>query len=180
MGQAMGEDPSTIAHVTPLDPRYPSRLRGLDDAPASMTLGGAPVEASLTVAVVGSRSATPEALVFARSVSSALAGAGAVVVSGGALGVDSAAHQGALDARGRTWAVAATGHQQCRPGTNRGLFDAIAKGPGTMIWPFAPAYAHRSGFLARNRILVALSDAVVVSLRLAISSPLIGRDRSFA
>src|ERR1019366_5491486 len=42
------------------------------------------------------------------------------------------------------------------------LFDRIGQGPGAMVWPFPPAFRHRSGFLARNRILVALSDAVVV------------------
>ncbi len=127
-----------------------------------MTLSGGPAEAPCTVAVVGSRRATRDAITFARHLSGCLAKAGAVVVSGGALGIDGAAHQGALDAHGRTWAVAATGHEQCRPAAHASLFDSIARGPGTMIWPFAPSYAHRSGFLARNRVLVALSDAVVV------------------
>lgn len=152
----------TLTHLTPLDPRYPSRLRRLDEAPASLTLGGGEVEAPCAVAIVGSRRATPEALGFARSLSGSLAAAGAVVVSGGALGIDGAAHQGALDSHGRTWAVAATGHERCSPAAHRALFDAIARGPGAMVWPFAPTYAHRSGFLARNRVLVALSDAVVV------------------
>ena len=158
----MRESVTTLTHVTPLDPRYPSRLRRLDEPPASMTLGGGPVEAPCAVAIVGSRRATEQALAFARELAGSLAGAGAVVVSGGALGVDAAAHQGALDAQGRTWAVAATGHEQCRPSAHRLLFDAIARGPGAMVWPFAPGYAHRSGFLSRNRILVGLSDAVVV------------------
>jgi DNA processing protein len=151
-----------LAHLTPLDERYPSRLRQLDDAPASITIGGGDVEASHAVAVVGSRRATLEAAQFARELAGALAAAGAVVVSGGALGIDAAAHQGALEAKGRTWVVAATGHEQCCPATHAPLFSTIAKGPGAMIWPFAPRYMHRSGFLARNRILVALADAVVV------------------
>ncbi len=153
---------ATYVHLTPLDPRYPSRLRHLDEAPSSVTWAGGPVEAPCAVAVVGSRRGTREAIAFSHRLAGLLAGAGAVIVSGGALGVDAAAHQGALDAHGRTWAVAATGHEQCRPASHTSLFDAIAKGPGAMIWPFAPTYAHRSGFLTRNRVLVALSDAVVV------------------
>jgi DNA processing protein len=153
---------NTPAHVTLLDPRYPSRLRRLDEPPSSITLGGDAVEASRTVAIVGSRRATLEAAQFARELARGLATAGAVIVSGGAFGIDAAAHQGALDAKGRTWVVAATGHERCCPRAHAPLFATIARGPGAMIWPFSPRYAHRSGFLARNRLLVALADAVVV------------------
>jgi DNA processing protein len=114
------------------------------------------------VAVVGSRAALPEALTFARDLGSALARAGAVVVSGGAVGVDAHAHEGALDANGRTWAIAGTGQDHCYPPEHAALFDRIGKGPGAMVWPFEAHYGHRSGFLARNRVLVALADAVVV------------------
>jgi DNA processing protein len=93
----------------------------------------------------------------------ALVRAGVVVVSGGALGIDAAAHQAALDAGGRTWAVAGTGCEHCFPSEHATLFDAIGRGPGAMIWPFPPARAARAGgFVLRNRVLVALSDAVVV------------------
>jgi DNA processing protein len=84
------------------------------------------------------------------------------VVSGGAVGIDEAAHEGALDAGGRTWCVAGTGHEHCYPKEHAELFERIAEGPGAMVWPFAPEYAHRTGFLIRNGVLVALSDAVVV------------------
>jgi DNA processing protein len=85
-----------------------------------------------------------------------------VVVSGGAAGIDGAAHEGALDAGGRTWCVAGTGHEHCYPKEHAELFERIAQGPGAMLWPFAPDYAQRVGFLARNEVLVALADAVVV------------------
>jgi DNA processing protein len=149
-------------HLTALDPQYPSRLRGLTDAPASLTTCGGSLEADRVVAIVGSRDATPAASVFARDLASTLARLGVVVVSGGALGIDAAAHRGALAAGGRTWAVAGTGHGAVFPEQHAGLFDEIARGPGAMIWPFAPDYRHRSAFLARNRVLVALADAVVV------------------
>jgi DNA processing protein len=148
--------------LTALDPRYPSRLRGLTDAPASLTTAGGPLEAERVVAIVGSRDALPAAAKFAHDLASRLAGLGVVVVSGGALGIDAAAHRGALAAGGRTWAVAPTGHGAVFPEQHAGLFEDIARGPGAMIWPFAPDYRHRSAFLARNRVLVALADAVVV------------------
>jgi DNA processing protein len=148
--------------LTALDPRYPTRLRGLPDAPASLTTCGGPLEAERVVAIVGSREATPAAAGFARDLASTLAGLGVVVVSGGAVGIDAAAHKGTLAAGGRTWAVAGTGHGAVFPEQHAGLFQDIARGPGAMIWPFAPDYRHRSAFLARNRVLVALADAVVV------------------
>ena len=149
-------------HLTPLDPRYPSRLRGLRDAPAALTACGGSLEAERVVALVGSREATPDAAAFAHELASTLAGAGVVVVSGGAVGIDAAAHRGALVARGRTWVVAPTGHGAIFPEQHAALFDEVALGPGAMIWPFAPDYRHRSAFLARNRVLVALADVVVV------------------
>lgn len=154
--------PPLPVQLTALDPQYPSRLRGLPDAPASLTTAGGALEADRVVAIVGSRDAAPDAAAFARDLASTLADLGIVVVSGGALGIDAAAHKGALAAGGRTWAVAPTGHGAVFPEQHASLFDQIARGPGAMIWPFAPDYRHRSGFLARNRVLVALADVVVV------------------
>jgi len=151
-----------LVQLTPLDPAYPTRLRHLDGAPPSLTTRGGSLEAECAVAVVGSRAAVPAAREFAGTLARALVAARAVVVSGGAEGIDAAAHQGALEAGGRTWVVAPTGHGQCFPPCHESLFEAIASGPGAMLWPFADGYQHRSAFLARNRVLAALSDAVVV------------------
>jgi DNA processing protein len=151
-------------HLTPLDPRYPSRLRSLARSPASLTVRGGSLEAARAIAIVGSRDASAHAEAFARELAATLVLAHVVVVSGGALGIDAAAHQGALDAGGRTWAVAGTGCEHCFPPQHAGLFERIGQGPGAMIWPFAPARAARPGsFLLRNRVLVALADAVVVA-----------------
>jgi DNA processing protein len=126
-------------------------------------LGGS-LEASRAVAIVGSRKANTDAQRFARELAATLARAGVVVVSGGALGIDAAAHEGALAAGGRTWAVAGTGCDHCFPAEHAELFATIGRGPGAMVWPFAPSSPARSGaFLLRNRVLVALSDAVVVA-----------------
>jgi DNA processing protein len=153
-----------LLHLTPLDPRYPSRLRSLARPPASLTLRGGSLEARRVVAIVGSRKASADAENFARGLAAELARAGAVVASGGAVGIDAAAHYGALEAGGRTWAVAGTGCEHCFPPEHAPLFDAIGQGPGAMIWPFSPASAARAGaFVLRNRVLVALSDVVVVA-----------------
>jgi DNA processing protein len=149
-------------HLTPLDPRYPSRLRAFESAPVSMTVEGGSTEALAAVAIVGTRHPTRGARLYALRLAETLAKAGVVVVSGGACGIDGAAHRGALGVGGRTWAVAPTGHEFCYPGEHASLFAEIARGPGAMIWPFPPRYTHRSSFHARNRVLVALSDAVVV------------------
>jgi DNA processing protein len=151
-----------FVHCTPLDGRYPARLRSLPDPPASISLRGAPLDAEYAVAIVGSRKADPAAYRFAYEVAGELARAGVAVVSGGAVGIDKAAHTGALDCGGRTWAVAPTGHRHCFPPEHAELFDRIGAGPGAMLWPFPPGIRHRSAFLVRNRILVALVDAVIV------------------
>ncbi|HZU84395.1 MAG TPA: DNA-processing protein DprA [Polyangiaceae bacterium] len=150
-----------LVHLTPLDPDYPSRLRGLPFAPASLTTRGGSLEADRVVAVIGSRDASRSGVVFARALARALVRVGVVVASGGALGIDAAAHKGALAAGGRTWAVAGTGCDRCYPPEHAALFERIARGPGAMLWPF-PRERHRA-FIARNRLLVALSDAVVVA-----------------
>jgi DNA processing protein len=112
--------------------------------------------------VVGARAAFRDCTDFTRELAGSLVRAGAVVVSGGALGIDEAAHEGALAASGRTWVIAGTGHERTYPPEHVDLFERIARGPGSMLWPFAPSYEHRSGFVRRNRVLVALSDVVVV------------------
>jgi DNA processing protein len=149
-----------ITVLTPFDPRYPSRLRALRQPPESLTTQGGSLEAKHVVAIVGSRECRPRYADFARHLASELAKRGVVVVSGGAFGIDEAAHMGALDVGGRTWVVAGTGHARVYPKEHKQLFDRIARGPGAMIWPFGPD--HERGFLARNRVLVALADAVVV------------------
>ncbi|MCL2451173.1 MAG: DNA-protecting protein DprA [Polyangiaceae bacterium] len=150
--------------LTRLDAEYPSRLRDSPYAPACLATRGGSLEAKVVVALVGSRRADKRAARFTERLAARLTGAGAVVVSGGALGIDAAAHRGALAAGGRTWVVAATGHEQCFPPAHAPLFEQVGQGPGAMLWPFGPKpkKAFRSAFPARNRVLVTLADAVVV------------------
>jgi DNA processing protein len=153
---------ANLLHLTPLDPRYPSRLRGLRLAPASLAVQGGSLEADLVVAVVGARKASMASVKFAHKLGQLLAEAGAVVVSGGARGIDGAAHEGALYAKGRTWVVAPTGPDGCFPSRHKALFARVAEGPGAMLWPNSGDMAEAWMFKARNRVLVALADAVVV------------------
>jgi DNA processing protein len=144
-------------------PSYPQQLRALDKPPPRLTIEGSLGPSRCTVAVVGTREPSPEASAFAFELAAALAGAGAVVASGGALGIDAAAHRGALSAKGRTWVVAPTGRDDCFPKEHAALFDEVARGPGAMIWPFEDAAGPFLGnFHRRNAVLVALSDVVVL------------------
>ena len=142
---------------------YPARLRDLGKPPPRLTVAGELAATGLRVAVVGTRKPSAEALSFTRELARAIAERGGVVVSGGAVGIDAAAHEGAILAGGATWVVAATGPDEVFPRENAGLFDRVADGAGAMIWPFDPGRkAHPATFIARNGVLVALADVLVV------------------
>ena len=155
--------PAGLVHATPLDPRYPSRLRFAPKAPPTITFRGGSLEAERVVAIVGSRASHPDARSNAHRLASELAELGVVIASGGAVGVDRAAHEGALAAGGRTWVVAPTGHLRCYPREHAEFFEQIGQGPGAILWPFPPDTQLPSGFFLRNRVLVTLSDAVVIA-----------------
>jgi DNA processing protein len=116
-----------------------------------------------TVAVVGPRAPSEGALARAHALGSALARAGICVISGLALGIDGAAHAGALAGGGRTIGVLGGGHRHFFPRRNRGLAEAMISGGGAVLSPFAPDHpVYPSQFLQRNGIVAALSDAVVI------------------
>jgi len=158
------------ASVTPIcccDARYPERLRALADAPAVLHVLGdlgrfERLLGSECVSIVGARRATPYGLAQARRLGRGIASAGLCVVSGMALGVDSAAHGGALDAGGGTVAVLAGGADRPYPPSKRQLHGAIAA-RGAVVSELPPgARVHRWGFPARNRIIAALGALTVV------------------
>jgi DNA processing protein len=154
---------STLATLAPDHDTYPPRLRALASPPSSLTVEGGALVAPCAVAIVGARDCSPDAAAFTFELAAAVARAGAVVVSGGATGVDAAAHRGALAAGGRTWAVCATGRGVCFPKEHADLYAEIARGPGAVVWPFpAGSAALTMNFLYRNSVLVALADAVVI------------------
>jgi DNA processing protein len=145
------------------DSRYPPLLAAVPGAPIVLWLkGNAATLSQPSVAIVGSRAATPYGLEAASRLAGDLAAAGAVVVSGLARGVDSAAHRGALDAGGQTAAVLGSGVDVVYPPEHDELARSIA-GQGVVLseWPpGTPPLAFH--FPARNRIISGLSLAVVV------------------
>jgi DNA processing protein len=115
------------------------------------------------VAIVGSRDSDELGLRMARALGEGLARAGVEVVSGGARGVDAAAHAGALWGGGSTVAVLGCGIDQAYPAENRDLFDRIAAGSGAVVSELVPGSPPaRPNFPRRNRIIAGLSDATVV------------------
>ena len=161
--------PTTHA-VNPIDtislthPAYPPRLRKLLNRPPETLFvrGEIPLDRTM-VAVVGTRGARKQSTELAFGLGRKLTHAGFVVVSGGAVGVDAAAHMGALSAGGPTVAVLGSGLDQPYPERNRRLFEDIAAA-GALVSPYAAGTPPRRGnFPARNKLVAALSRAVVVA-----------------
>ena len=114
------------------------------------------------VAIVGTRSATPYGRVCARKFGEELARHGVTVVSGGAVGIDAAAHEGALAVGGSTIAVLANGIDHVYPSSHAGLFSRI-KENGCLMSQFALGTKPADyKFIQRNHLIAALSSAVVV------------------
>lgn len=150
--------------VTIEDDEYPEDLRRLDDPPIVLYVWGdiSEINSSLCFAIVGTREPTPDSVTIARTISAQLADAGALIVSGCALGIDSAAHEGALLAHGRTVAVLGCGLGTRYLMQNAALRNQISEN-GAVISeypPFAPA--SKSSFPIRNRIISGMSKGVLV------------------
>lgn len=161
-----------VAAVCRHDARYPQRLSGLLDAPAILFCAGDVERLALVsgtvedgppaASVVGTRRPLPEGDEFAQGLGRGLASAGVTVVSGMALGIDSAAHSGALQADGPTIAVLACGPEIAYPRTKAALHARLVREhlvvselpPGMTPWRWA--------FPARNRIIAALGGATIV------------------
>lgn len=147
---------------------YPSRLCDADDAPAVLHVAGdraaLPRSTTPVVAIVGSRRASPYGLEMARTLGRSLAAAGVPVVSGMALGIDSAAHGGALEAGGATIAVLAGGADTPYPRSKAPLYRRIRAAQGCcVVSEMPPGFTpFKWGFPARNRIIAGLADATIV------------------
>ncbi len=152
-------------HILTLDdPAYPEPLRQIADAPPLLFVrGDAAVLARPQLAVVGSRSATPAALRNARELARQAVEAGLVVTSGLAIGVDGAAHQGALEGGGPTVAVLGSGLERIYPRRNRPLAGEVVEAGGCLVSELPPdAEARARHFPRRNRIISGLSRGVLV------------------
>jgi DNA processing protein len=146
------------------DPAYPALLAEIADPPPLLFVSGnVAALASRQLAIVGSRNPSPMGEKHARDFACALAEVGLAVTSGMALGVDAAAHRGALEGGGVTLAVAGTGLDQVYPRNHQALAGSILDHGGTLVSEFptgTPPQA--SNFPRRNRIISGLSLGVLV------------------
>ena len=148
-------------------PSYPGGVRLLPDPPKVLYCTGSPerlsdLTAEPAATIVGSRRASPYGLEAARELGRGLAAAGLTVVSGLALGIDAAAHRGALAASGQVIAVLACGPDIAYPASHRSLYRQIRE-RGIVMSEMPPGTrALRWGFPARNRIMAALGAITVV------------------
>lgn len=150
-----------MRRVAPGDPDYPVGLFDLEDPP-SIWLNGS-VRTDPGVAVVGTRKCTRYGVGLADSFGAMLARVGWTVVSGLARGIDAAAHRGCLAASGHGVAVLGSGIDVCYPVENRPIYEALVSGGGAILSEYAPGTPpDRWRFPARNRIIAAISAAVVV------------------
>ena len=142
---------------------FPRKLRNIDAAPYSIYIKGElPEEAFKSVAIVGARRCSEYGRMMAEKLGKALAERGVSVVSGMARGVDSYAHIGALKGNGKTFAVCGCGVDICYPAENRSLYEEIWQ-KGGIISEYPPATQPRAQlFPARNRIISALCDTLVL------------------
>lgn len=151
--------------LTPEDVLYPAGLRRLDDLPPVLYCRGTLPDMDTTpaLAVVGTRHPTAEGLTEAYALSAGLAAAGMVVVSGGAYGIDAAAHAGALRGGGITVSVMACPLSVNYPAENAALRAQIVENGGALVSEYPPDLPFHCLFPVRNRLLVGLSQGVCLA-----------------
>lgn len=157
-----------IKIITMQHPHYPAALKPLIDAPPTLfALGTLPLPQTENVAaIVGTRTPQPASLAHAHRLAATLArDHQALIVSGLALGIDSAAHQGALNGGGRTCAVLGSGfmNNTLYPMENRALARRILEADGVLLCEVAPdAPVSVAGLVARNRLITGIANRVMI------------------
>ncbi len=161
--------------IIPSDPQWPSRLEhlGVGRPHALWVLGKLPTETQIAVAMVGARASTAYGNAIATDFAFDLATAGCAVISGGAYGIDAAAHRGAIRGRQQpdnlsnqlcpTVAVLCGGLDNLYPAGNHSMFKQMLDCGGGLVSEMPPSFRPaRWRFIERNRIIAALADATVV------------------
>lgn len=158
------------------DPNYPVTLRNIPSPPKELFwLGSQPSawQDKPKVAIVGSRKISAYGRAVTQQLASELAGAGVVIISGLAFGVDAVAHQAALDVGGITVAVMPGGVETIYPTSHTNLARQILRGGGALVSEYpsgTPAF--KQNFVARNRIVSGLADALLITEAAAMSGSL--------
>ncbi len=154
-----------INSISPQKHKYLQIINTIAKVPKILYFtGNLPSERRPTVAIVGTRKPTPYGKEVTYQLAYDLAKQGVVIISGLALGIDGVAHRAALDAGGTTIAVLACGLDNMYPATHKNLAEEIVKKGGAIVSEYEPDVGARDfQFLARNRIVSGLSDAVVVT-----------------
>jgi DNA processing protein len=160
---ATPQTPSAVTSIKQGESSYPARLLVLSNPPDVLWVDGClPAEGQRSVALVGARAASGTGCTRARALAAELARRGFLIISGGAFGIDAAAHEGALAVQAPTFAVLGCGVDVTYPDRHGVLFSRI-KALGGLLSEYPPGTAPRAGqFPARNRIIAALADAVIV------------------
>ncbi len=148
--------------ITLSDASYPLLLKNIPDPPPLLYVSGDLTVAQKNIAVVGSRNATPYGISATQKLCADLAAFDMTIVSGMALGIDTAAHQGALAGKGNTVAVLGSGFHKIYPAENRRLFERITAA-GAVISEFAlDTEPEAHNFPIRNRIISGMSMGTIV------------------
>lgn len=171
-----------VEFISFLDRNYPINLKKLENPPIGIFIKGNKelLHEKLLIGVVGTRKMTSYGRNVTENIVSNLAINGSVIVSGLALGVDGAAHRSAVEHSGKTIAVLACGVDCCRPAENFGLYQEILKNNGLILSEYPLSLPPQKGtFLARNRIIAALSDGILVTEAAFDSGSLVTADWGF-
>ncbi len=157
----LGEWEITMLSIN--DPDYPANLRQIYDPPAVLYVRGTLEESDrFSVSIVGSRRASIYGKTMSERIAKDLSSRGICMVSGGARGIDAAAHQGALKGGGRTIAVLGCGVDIAYPSEHKALYSKIAES-GAVVSEFSPGTPPEAWrFPSRNRIISGLSSGVLV------------------
>ncbi len=155
--------PLPIKKIAASDANFPPLLKEVKDGPKELYYLGELPQNVPTIAIVGTRKATNDGLLVAKNISYDLAKAGVTIISGLALGIDSAAHEGALAAGGKTVAVLANGVKNIYPRSHYQIAQKILSQNGAVLSEHLEERPYYDAqFLERNRIISGLSIAVVV------------------
>ena len=143
---------------------FPRILREIPDPPSRLFVAGElPDDHDVTIAIVGTRKATGAGLKSAERFAKELSRRGAVIISGLAMGIDTASHEGALRNQGKTLAVLGNGLPKIYPAQNENLAKEILEAGGTIVSEYKENHpSYKGNFIQRNRIISGLALAVIV------------------